>query len=425
MVGDDVLLLAWVTREIEEHFAVPARAEEFPIPRPHGGLVPKAPVKIAPRRFVFSPRQQRQEIDAVQDGIGRQAGCGVDGSRNVQGDDRFFPDGAGSNPAGPRGEERHADTALGQHAFLAVERIVARAVPVRADFVDRQQVLHRRPVLRTQWRAVVAEEKDQRVVAHFLFFEQIEDAPHPVIDRRDHGQCRAASFGHVAGKPGEVFVGGDERHVRRVIGEVEKERLGVILPAEESQRRVGLFLDAVILRGVHFPLWCERTSLQIVIAQIVLQFAPVEILETALTGAIRQLQGPRHGDTLRIVCLEGGVFFQSPSHGDDVRLEVPFAGHARDIACRAETVGDGFFLQRQRSFGDRIIAKALLVASGQQTRPRRRALRGGDVAVRKDRTLAGQAVEVGRLHVVADAVRTEVGIALVVGEDDDEVRAVG
>ena len=65
-------------------------------------------------------------------------------------------------------------------------------------------------------------------------------------------------------------------------------------------------------------------------------------------------------------------------------------------------------------------AEPVRIASGQQGRARRRANRLGDVEITKYSPLAGEPIEVGRLKTFG-AEDAHIGVALVVGEDDDDV----
>ena len=66
------------------------------------------------------------------------------------------------------------------------------------------------------------------------------------------------------------------------------------------------------------------------------------------------------------------------------------------------------------------MAEALLVAAGQQAGARRAAVRARDVALRAADAVLGDRVDVRRRDVLA-AVDADVGVAEVVGQDDDDV----
>jgi len=65
----------------------------------------------------------------------------------------------------------------------------------------------------------------------------------------------------------------------------------------------------------------------------------------------------------------------------------------------------------------------LLVASGEESGTRRGALRCGDITVGEEHALAGQTVEMLGFYVLPQVMKTEVGIALIVGKDDDDIRS--
>ena len=278
--------------------------------------------------------------------------------------------------------------------------------------------------MRAQRGAIVAQKKDERVVAEILFPEQIEDASDAVVDRGHHGQGGAPPLRHLPGKTGQILLRRDQGHMRCVVTHEKEERRGAVLPAQEGKGRLGLLVQAVVLRRVIFPRGVERISLEVEVAKIAIQLTPVKVAEAARAGTVGQLQLPGHFGAVRTLHFQRGILPLRPGQHRPVGFQVPLARHAGDIACGLQTLRERDLLQRQGSVLVRIETEALLIASGQQTRTRRRALRCGDVAVGEKRTLAGQTVEVRCLHIVADTVRTEVGVALVVGEDDDEVRAV-
>ena len=65
-------------------------------------------------------------------------------------------------------------------------------------------------------------------------------------------------------------------------------------------------------------------------------------------------------------------------------------------------------------------AEPVGIAAGQESRARRRADRLGDMEIAKDSTLAGEAIEVRSLKAFG-AENPDVGITLIIGEDDDDV----
>jgi hypothetical protein len=112
--------------------------------------------------------------------------------------------------------------------------------------------------------------------------------------------------------------------------------------------------------------------------------------------------------------------------------EVPLADQPGGVAGGLQTVGQRRLRCRQAGAallallplapgGVEFVAEALLVAAGQQAGAGRRTVRARDVAVGEPRPGLGQRVEVRRRHVLA-AVEAHVGVAEVVGQDDDDVR---
>ena len=109
--------------------------------------------------------------------------------------------------------------------------------------------------------------------------------------------------------------------------------------------------------------------------------------------------------------------------------EMPFADQARAVACLLEQRGEGGMTWRQPDgFRGRGIDRLLeahrqthLIAAGRQAGARGRAIRRIRIALREPHPLDRQTVHVRR-RVVALAVATHVGIAKVVGQDEDDVR---
>jgi len=109
--------------------------------------------------------------------------------------------------------------------------------------------------------------------------------------------------------------------------------------------------------------------------------------------------------------------------------EMPFAHQARAVARLLEQRRQGRMARRQpdtlrRRRVDRLFQadrQAHLIAPGDQPGARRRAVGGIGIALREPQPLERQAVDVRR-RVVALAVAAHVGIAEVVGEDEDDVR---
>ena len=106
------------------------------------------------------------------------------------------------------------------------------------------------------------------------------------------------------------------------------------------------------------------------------------------------------------------------------RAQVPLADQRGLVVGRLQVLREGRRV-REQSFATcqvALEAAALLVATGQEARARGRTDRGAHVAVRADDALRCEAVEVGRGDVGA-AGEAEVGVAEVVGQDQQHVRS--
>src|SRR5207245_2708757 len=111
---------------------------------------------------------------------------------------------------------------------------------------------------------------------------------------------------------------------------------------------------------------------------------------------------------------------------------VPLADQGGRVAGGLKAGGDRRLGDRQALAGAaegddgrvELVAEPLLVSAGEEPGPRRRADRAGDVTALAANAGIREGVEVRRGHLRA-AVEADVAIAEVVGEEDDDVRAVG
>ena len=266
------------------------------------------------RRAGILSDDEGREIRAVEFRGFRQTRGGHGRGGDVEADDGLIVDLAGGKAGGPGGQERRADTAFAQHAFLADERRVERAVPGLAKGC-----------------AVVADEDDERVLILTRRLELRAQLADAFVHGGDHRQGLTSFLGQVGGRLGEPRLRGFERDVRGVIGEVEEERLGGLGGAavQEGQGGLGLHDHAETIvrhevRGVG-----ERLPRQIMRGQILAEFAAEVFVEALRVGHVLL------GDTEAFLALLAA---------DEV--EVPFADLAGDVACRLEAFGDGQFGER-------------------------------------------------------------------------------
>jgi hypothetical protein len=122
--------------------------------------------------------------------------------------------------------------------------------------------------------------------------------------------------------------------------------------------------------------------------------------------------------------------------------EVPLADHAGAVALLLQQLRQQHFVGtdakrrtrpknatgRNGAIGARsddvAHADAHRIASGHERRPRRGARRGRHVEVREPQPLARHPIEMRRVH-VDGAKAGEIGVAQVIGQDDDEVGSLG
>jgi hypothetical protein len=133
--------------------------------------------------------------------------------------------------------------------------------------------------------------------------------------------------------------------------------------------------------------------------------------------------GPRPAEEAEVIIepalMRSQTFFEA---------DVPFADHARGIACGLQLLRQRRNLARQAEVVRGILfrprvrfkAEAMLIHPAHQPRPRRRAHAMRRVAIREAHTILRDAVDVRRRDVLA-AVHADVRIAEVIGEEDDDV----
>ena len=108
------------------------------------------------------------------------------------------------------------------------------------------------------------------------------------------------------------------------------------------------------------------------------------------------------------------------------RAEVPFAKLRGDVTGLLQAGGDGGFLvEAIESATVGLDTKAALKFADHQACARRHALRRGAVAVLRQHAAAGERIDIGGLDVLHHALDAEVGMAVIVGVDDNDVRLVG
>ena len=276
---------------------------------------------------------ERNQVDPVERGILRQSGERDGRGGDVEADDRFVVDGAGGQVARPGRDERRADAAFGEHAFLADQRRVQGAVP---GFAQRG--------------AVVTDEEDQGVLVLSHRLELGAQLAEAFVHRRHHRQRLAAFLGEFCRRLGKPRFGGFERHVRGVVSEVEEEGLvrfgGTAI--QEGQGGFGLDDHAEAVVGDEVRRVGEGSALQVV-RGVELTQLPAEVFVEAL--------GVGHVFLRDSECLLALL----AAH----EVEMPLADLSGDVTGSLEALGEGELLERQRPLVVILDAEALLIAPGQ------------------------------------------------------------
>ena len=255
-----------------------------------------------------------REIRTVEFRGFRQARGGHGRGGDVEAANGLIVDFAGGKASGPGGHERRADTAFAQHAFLADERRVERAIPGFAEGC-----------------AVVADEDDERILiltGRLELRAQLADA---FVHRRHHRQSLATFLGQVGGRLGEPRFRGLERDVRGVVSQVEEERLLRLRSAavQEGQGGFGLHDHAETIVGHEVRSVGERFPRQIMRGQILAEFPPEVFIEALGVG--HEFLG-RAQELVALLAAD--------------EVEVPFADLAGDVTGSLEAFGDGQFSER-------------------------------------------------------------------------------
>ena len=289
----------------------------------------------------------------------------------------------------PLHEERHADAAFQQFALHAAAGIVFRGVLAVLESSVRL-------LARLAGRAaVVAEEKDERVLLQFCLAQFGEHATHVLIQRGHHAQQGApVQIGDV-GKLRQMLRLGLHRPVRRHKGDIEEERLALV-PLDEGCR-----LASEGIGGVCFlP---HRLGAAIQIAD------EAGLLVRERHAAVRMPEG------LVKAALIGPPIFAI--------AQMPFAHQSRHIPRRLQAIRHRPLAEWQPAFLGLVIGlitEAILIPTRHQARTRRAALRRRDVT-----RGAAHAIGRQRIHVRRDdllrTLATEVRIPEVVREEDDDV----
>ena len=220
-------------------------------------------------------------------------------------------DRTGPDAAGPADEHRHADAALVQVSLAATQRAAAGERALRA-------AVRRRP-------AVVAAEKDDRVLLDRQFLEQGHEAADVAVHPRDHGGIVLLGLAPRLVGVGLV-VGRMEFAVWNRVREVEKERLTFGGPPDETEG----FLRHQIVR-------VDLAGLGRVAGELDLLGVPPQVLGPVVVGvALVQVAEPE---------IEALLVRDARRVGF---AQAPLADNAGGVAGGLQDLADGHVLGVQR-----------------------------------------------------------------------------
>ena len=246
--------------------------------------------------------------------------------------------------------------------------------------------------------AVVGHEDEDRVLPEAVLHEECAEIPHVLVDVRDHSE-EARDGARLALVGLAILVRTEERPVRRVRRQVRKERFA---------------LRRALLHPLHRLAEEDVGAIpRVLLASAVVHVRVVEVIVVPEVRSGRDVRG-RKEDRLVETAVLG-------PEGIDI-AQVPLAELSRAVAGRREDVRH----RRKAGAQERPPARdvhrpvAQRVAARHDLPARRRA-HGGDVEVGEPDALSMEAIEHRRpKHGVA--VAGEITVALVVRQDDDDVR---
>ena len=322
-------------------------------------------------------RQIRQQVHAVEFPLRRNltASRGQECRQEVELDHRMVVDFAGREPSVPPHHERHADAPFPRLGLEAAERSVAR-----------------RRLLRRS--AVVGEIDHQRAVVLADLLERGQHAADGVVLRRHHRREHPP-----------VVVGDMRKAVDVVLRRLERVVLGVERQVEEER------FFAVRLEPLAGPVGIGLGGVEAVVGD-----------GHGLGGHSRV---DDRGVKKRRVAPGAQELVESPAGGDELVgfPQMPLADGTGGVAQRPEPAGYRGFGDRQaklRSAAVPLVAKPRLVAASHQAGSRGAAVRARDVSLRESNARRGDGVDVRRRD-LRIALAAEFAVALIVGEEDDEV----
>lgn len=359
-----------------ERVDVPVVTHQLEVAGADGHLLAEPPVKRLVRRAFLVAGEKREEIHAFE-AVYRRGIDSRGGERSrgeIELDHRRFVD-PGPQPAGPRDEKGHADTALECRALGAAQGGVDGGIDRDAGHGG---------------ATVVADETNQGFSLLTGLAQTPQHEADVVVHRGHHGRIRAALGVADGGESCEAVLRRIHRSVDGVEGQVQEPRpLAVTLDERRRLATEGIREVRVLFDGLGAAENASRVEVAVRSAE-----EPEELVEAAALG------------------LEVGA-----------GAEVPLAHERGRVTGGLQAVGDRRFRRRQAlagAAGIELVAEPRLVPARQQPGPRGRAVRTGDVAVGEAHARSREGVEV-RCQDVTAAVETDIGVAHVVADDEQDV----
>lgn len=271
-------------------------------------------------------------------------------------------------------------------------------------------------VFKLEPRAVVGSEDEVGVLIELQLAEEVDEAADFVVDVFDDIGVGVGGIG-VADVIGHI-----ERNVRHGVGEVEEEGL-VLVGLDEVHGLLGVatgdgalvngeFDDFFVLHEGRFPL-----------GESGLGIGPKFVHSGRSTLGFPFVVRVIH--VVGVGNAEVGIEAVLLREGFGVMAEVPFSEAGGGVALSFEVIGDGVLGRVEPAGGggeENVLVHfdPLGIAAGEEGGTGRGADGGGHHETGKFASFFGEAIDVGGLD-VGGAKAPEVAVALVVGEDDDEV----
>ena len=388
MVQRPVVLLGDIVAQIVQHGQPIGQTDQLPIPVTDRSADREAPQHRVVRTAVGLAGQVRQQINAVQLVVraNRAAGRRDERGREIERTDGMIVFPPGPQRLRPAHHEGHSHAAFPEDPFLPVQWRVPRGVLIQ------------RP-------AVVADEYHQRLFGQLRLLGRVQNLADIHVQAVNHGTVRPPAFVRDVRVASQVLFRSLQGSVGRVERNEQEKRLVPVSPDEVH----GLVAD--IVRDVR-----DRFCLFVI----------------ALDGSVVALSG-RGGEVIVPAAGEAPELVEATFQRMELRqrTQMPFADQTADVAQRFQAIRDRslpygqaaeFRIESRLVPGQVVVvAEGGLIAPGQQSGPRRTANRSGDVAIRADRAFHRQTVEVRRLDLRA-AVKTDVRVAQIIGDHQDEIR---